>query len=188
MQREECLKFPLTYPTTRKWKMWRSFRMFHKDFIDVKKTIKKDALFHNLKSYFVVRRCLPLCDKKSLLWVRHRCGHFPIRTFWLTNNSMKFFLQAEKTIACTFFITDFRFAETVFAIFLTKIFFAFSVRTGSTEKNGSQRQKLLPKIHIISCRQRNNFSAVSLTSVLSAPHKSAKNFLRACFPVAEKAK
>ena len=87
---------------------------------------------------------------------------------------MKFFLQAEKTIACTFFITDFRFAETVFAIFLTKIFFAFSVRTGSTEKNGSQRQKLLPKIHIISCRQRNNFSAVSLTSVLSAAHKSVQ--------------
>ena len=60
--------------------------------------------------------------------------------------------------------------------------FAFSVSMGSTEKNGSQRQKLLPKIRITSCRQRNNFSAVSLTSVLSATHKiSQTNFLRACF-------
>ena len=155
----------------------------------MKKTIKKDALFHNLKSYFVVRHCLPLCDKKSLLWARHRCGHFPIRTFWLTNNSMKLFLQAEKISACTFFITGFLFVKTFFAIILTKIFFAFSVGAGSTEKNGSQRQKLLPKICIASCRQRNNFSAVSLTSVLSATHKTCKKiFLRACFRVAEKAK
>ena len=59
---------------------------------------------------------------------------------------MKFFLQAEKIFACAFFITDFRFAETVFAIFLTKFFFVFSVDVGSTEKNGSQRQKLTRKI------------------------------------------
>lgn len=70
---------------------------------------------------------------------------------------------------------------------------------GSTEKNGSQRQKLTRKICKYSKVDFNfkltsalflcvNFSAVSLTSVLSAPHKSAKNFLRACFPVAEKAK
>ena len=54
---------------------------------------------------------------------------------------------------------------------------------GSTEKNGSQRQKLTRKI----CKNRKvdfnfklksalflcvNFSAVSLTSVLSAPHKN----------------
>lgn len=43
---------------------------------------------------------------------------------------------------------------------------------GGTEKTGSQRQKLLPKIRMTSCRQRNNFSAVSLTSVLSASHKN----------------
>ena len=102
---------------------------------------------------------------------------------------MKFSYKQKKISACALFITDFRFAETVFAIFLTKIFFAFSVRAGSTEKNGSQRQKLLPKIRMTSCRQRNNFSSVSLTSVLSATHKNAqKSFLRACFPVAEKAK
>ena len=47
---------------------------------------------------------------------------------------------------------------------------------GSTEKNGSQRQKLLPKIRITSCRQRNNFSAVSLTSVLSVLIKAHKKF------------
>jgi len=38
---------------------------------------------------------------------------------------MKFFLQAEKTISCTFFITDFWFAETVLKIFFKK-FFDFS--------------------------------------------------------------
>ena len=59
---------------------------------------------------------------------------------------MKFSYKQKKISACAFFITDFRFAETVFAIFLTKIFFAFSVRAGSTEKNGSQRQKLTRKI------------------------------------------
>ena len=109
---------------------------FHKN---RKKTIKKDALFHNLKSYFVVRRCLPLCDKKSLLWVRHRCGHFPIRTFWLTNNSMKFSYKQKKISACAFFTTDFRFAETFFAIFLTKIFLPFRwelVAQRKTEVNG----------------------------------------------------
>ena len=47
---------------------------------------------------------------------------------------------------------------------------------GSTEKNGSQRQKLLPIIRITSCRQRNNFSAVSLTSVLSVLIKIRKKF------------
>lgn len=50
------------------------------------------------------------------------------------------------------------------------------MRAGSTEKNGSQRQKLLPKIRITSCRQRNNFSAVSLTSVLSVLIKTRKKF------------
>ena len=47
---------------------------------------------------------------------------------------------------------------------------------GSTEKNESQRQKLLPKICIASCRQRNNFSVVSLTSVLSVLIKIRKKF------------
>ena len=47
---------------------------------------------------------------------------------------------------------------------------------GSTEKNGSQRQKSVPKIRMTSCRQRNNFSAVSLTSVLSVLIKIRKKF------------
>ena len=47
---------------------------------------------------------------------------------------------------------------------------------GGTEKTGSQRQKLLPKICIASCRQRNNFSVVSLTSVLSVLIKNRKKF------------
>ena len=80
----------------------------------------------------------------------------------------------------------------LFFLFPRKIF-AFSVDVGSTEKNGSQQQKLTRKI----CKNRKvdfnfklksalflcvNFSAVSLTSVLSAAHKSPqKNFLRACF-------
>ena len=101
---------------------------------------------------------------------------------------MKFFLQAEKISTCTFFITGFLFVKTFFAIFLTKIFFAFSVGVGSTEKNGSQRQKLLPKICIASCRQRNNFSAVSLTSVLSVLIKTRNKFSPCLFSVAEKAK
>ena len=96
---------------------------------------------------------------------------------------MKFFLQAEKIPTCTFFITGFLFVKTFFAIFLTKIFFAFSVRAGSTEKNRSQRQKLARKICKSSKVDFNfklksalflcvNFSAVSLTSVLSAAHKN----------------
>ena len=101
---------------------------------------------------------------------------------------MKFFLQAEKISAYTFFITGFLFVKTFFEIFLTKIFFAFSVGAGSTEKNGSQRQKLLPKIHITRCRQRNNFSAVLLTSVLSVLIKAHKKFSPCLFSVAEKAK
>ena len=62
----------------------------------------------------------------------------------------------------------------MFFLFPRKIFCLFGCFLCSTEKNGSQRQKLLPKIHITSCRQRNNFSAVSLTSVLSVTHKSAQ--------------
>ena len=71
---------------------------------------------------------------------------------------------------------------------------------GSTEKNGSQRQKLTRKISknskvdftfklksaLFLCV---NFLAISLTSVLSFSYKSSQNnFLRACFRVAEKAK
>ena len=72
---------------------------------------------------------------------------------------MKLFLQAEKISACTFFITGFLFVKTFFAIFLTKLFFAFSVDVGSTEKNGSQRQKLTRKI----CKN----STVKSISILS---------------------
>ena len=106
---------------------------------------------------------------------------------------MKFFLQAKKISACTFFITGFLFVETISRYFLQKFFLPFRWVVGSTEKNGSQRQKLTRKI----CKNSKvdftfmlksalflcvNFSAVSLTSVLSAAHnKVAKNFLRACF-------
>ena len=93
-----------------------------------------------------MRRCLPLCDKKSLYWVRHRCGHFPIRTFWLTNNSMKFFLQAEKNICLYIFYNRLSVRRNGFCDISYKNFFAFSVDVGSTEKNGSQRQKLTRKI------------------------------------------
>ena len=58
---------------------------------------------------------------------------------------MKFSYKQKKISACAFFITDFRFAETVLEIFFKK-FFDFSVAVGSTEKNGSQRQKLTRKI------------------------------------------
>ena len=55
-------------------------------------------------------------------------------------------------------------------LFLRKIFCLFGwfcVAQRKTKVNGK-----MPKIHITSCRQRNNFSAVSLTSVLSASHKN----------------
>ena len=106
---------------------------------------------------------------------------------------MKFFLQAEKNICLYIFYNRFLVCQNVFRDISYKNFFAFSVAVGSTEKNGSQRQKLTRKICKSSKVDFNfklksafflcvNFSAASLTSVLSATHKSAqKNFLRACF-------